>query len=84
MITNRIVHLQADYIFRIIRKPNGWRPHQFDQAPSTGHLLACEIISEDFVASYAEARDDLMRFNGQVLTHGLDQWAMIVAPSGGL
>jgi hypothetical protein len=79
MIKNRIVQLQADYVFRVIRKPAGWQPCRFDQFPSGG-----EVIAECYVASYAEAYDDMVRCNRLALDRDLDQWAIIQAPCGGL
>ena len=79
MIKNRIVQLQADYIFLIVRKPNGWQPTGVDEVPRGG-----EILSEQYVASYAEAYDDLVRCNKLALERDLNKWAVILAPSGGL
>ena len=79
MLKNRIVHSQADYIFLIIRKPNGWQPSRVDQVPPGG-----EVLAEHYVASYAEAQDDLLRCNKLAMDRDLDQWGVILAPSGGL
>ncbi|MFT5523623.1 MAG: hypothetical protein ACI9G1_002860 [Pirellulaceae bacterium] len=79
MIRNRVFHQHADFIFLVIRKPDGWEPTQFDDVPPRG-----EVLSEDFVASHAEAHDDLQRCNQLALDLKLDKWAVIQAPSGGL
>ena len=77
MIKNRIVSTHADYIFVIVRKPNGWQASRIDEVPR-----GCEILSEQYVASYAEAYDDLVRCNRLSMERDLDQWAVIQAPSG--
>jgi len=79
MIKNRVFQAHGDFVFLIIRKPENWEPTQVDQAPPGG-----EILSKHYVASYAEAHDDLQRCNQIALDGKLDTWAVIQPPSGGL
>jgi hypothetical protein len=74
MSNNRITQGQPDYIFLIVRKPSGWRPRNYFDVPPRG-----EIVSKTYVASYAEAHDDLKRCNRLSLHHSLDTWAVIQA-----
>ncbi len=79
MIKNRMIRTQPDYIFLIVRKPDGWTPTSVDDVP-----MDQEIVSHQYVASYAEAYDDLLRCNRLSLKRNLDQWAVIQAPGGTL
>lgn len=79
MIKNRIVQSQADYLFLILRKPEGWEPTRLDQVPPSG-----EILSEHYVASYAEAYDDMIRCNRIALERNLDKWSVIQHSGGSL
>jgi len=79
MIKNRIANLQPDYIFAIIDKPEGWEPKRIDEIPPEG-----KIVVKEYVASYEEALDDLVRCNKLSLARGLDTWAMVLSPGGGL
>jgi len=79
MLKNRIAHSQTDYLFLIIRKPRGWQPSSIADVPSGG-----EVLSEHFVASYAEAHEDLVRCNELAMSRDLHRWAVIQAPCGGL
>lgn len=79
MIKNRIVPTHADYIFLIVRKPLGWQPTTVDEVPPGG-----EPLEKQYVASYAEAHDDLVRCNQLSQDWGLDKWAVIQAPNGQL
>ena len=77
MLQNRIVNSQADYLFLIVRKPEGWEPSRIEEVPRGG-----KVLSQQFVASYAEAYDDLVRCNKLALDRGLDKWAVIQALGG--
>lgn len=74
MSQNRVTQGQPDYIFLIVRKPNGWRPRNYFEKPPHG-----EIVSKTYVASYEEAHDDLQRCNNLALYHSLDTWAVVHA-----
>jgi hypothetical protein len=78
-IRNRIIHFQPDYILAIVRRPSGWHPPRIDAVPP-----GQEIVSKDYVASYEEAYDDLVRSNHLSLERGLDTWAMIQSPEASL
>ena len=80
MKTNdRIAMLQADYLFMIVRRPTGWEPSKPDDVPSGG-----EVLSVDYVASYAEAQEDMVRCNQLALRQGLDKWAVVQSGGGSL
>jgi hypothetical protein len=72
MFENRFEFSQPDYIFVVIRKPQGWRPSNYFDVPPSGRVL-----SKSRVASYAEAHDDLVRCNRLSLHRSLDRWAVI-------
>lgn len=72
MTRNRIANLRPDYIFLIVRKPRGWTPLHCEDIPPAG-----EIVSKQFVASYEEAHDDLVRCNELAMHRGLDNWAVV-------
>ncbi|QDU92462.1 hypothetical protein [Lignipirellula cremea] len=79
MINNRVFRTQADYLFLIVRMPIGWKPTRLEETPDHD-----EVLSQHFVASYAEAYDDLVRCNRLAMEQGLDEWAVIQAPGGEL
>ena len=72
MSNNRMTEGQPDYVFLIVRKPEGWRPRNYFDIPPRG-----EVVSKTYVASYDEAHDDLQRCNRLSLHHGLDTWAVV-------
>ena len=74
MTRNRLTEGQPDYVFLIIRKPDGWRPRNYFDTPPRG-----EVVSKAYVASYEEAHDDLKRCNRLSLYNSLDTWAVIQA-----
>ena len=74
MFQNRITQGQPDYLFLIVRRPHGWRPRNYFDVPPHG-----EVVSKDYVASYAEAHDDLQRCNRWSLHNSLDTWAVVQA-----
>ena len=74
MSHNRLTQGQPDYVFLIVRKPAGWRPRNYFDSPPQG-----EIVSKTYVASYAEAHDDLQRCNRLSLHNSLDTWAVVHA-----
>ena len=76
---NRIRHNQADYLLVIVRKPEGWSPSSLEDVPDQSHILSVAPV-----ASFAEAKDDLLRCNRLVLDRKLDKWAVIHSPSGDL
>jgi hypothetical protein len=78
-MTNRIAHLQPDYIFLTIRRPQGWVPEGFGDRPPKA-----EVLSSEHVASFEEARDDLLRINRLSVRHNLDTWAVVISPDAGL
>lgn len=69
---NRIFIVQPDYIFSIVRPEAGWSPRSAEDRPA-----GFEVVSQDFVASYEEARDDLLRTNQQAMAQGIGLWAVI-------
>ena len=73
-MTNRFTHGQPDYLFLIVRTPKGWRPKNYFDVP-----VNYEILSTTFVASYAEAHDDLKRCNRHALQNSIGQWAIVQA-----
>ena len=79
MIKNRLPQLQADYIFAIVRTPLDWSPEGIDDLPPAGHL-----ISREYVASFQEAYEDLVRCNQLAMQRGLREWAIIHSPGGDL
>ena len=74
-IKNRLALPQVDYILAIVRCPAGWKPTAIDAIPPHA-----EILSEDSVASFEEARDDRTRCNSLCLRHQLNRWAVILHP----
>jgi hypothetical protein len=76
---NRLANYQPDYLFTIVRKPLGWHPKDLDDIPPSG-----EILSLDYVPSYTEAYDDLLRCNQLALEQNLGKWAVIQCPDGNL
>ena len=74
MPKNRITQGQPDYVFLLVRKPEGWRPRNYYDVPVTA-----EVLSKTFVASYEEAHDDLERCNRLALRRSLDVWAVVQA-----
>ena len=77
MITNRIANVQADYVLMIVCKPPQWQPTQIDDVPPSG-----EFVCKDYVASFEEAFDDLVRCNKLSIERKLDTWAVIQSPGG--
>lgn len=69
---NRISFQQPDYLFMIVRAPKGWRPKNYFDVPAS-----YEVLSNTYVASHAEAHDDLKRCNRIALRESLDTWAVI-------
>ena len=78
-IKNRISGTQADYLFMIVRRPPGWQPESPIDIPPRG-----EVLSVDYVASFEEARDDLIRCNQLALMKNLDKWAVVQSGGGEL
>ena len=78
-IKNRIATMQPDYLLKIVRRPKGWQPRQLHDIPP-----ASEVLSVDHVASYQEARDDLLRCNRLSLEERLDRWAILESSGGDL
>ena len=78
-IKNRIANAKPDYLFKIVRRPEGWQGETLEDVPPDG-----EVLSVDYVASFAEARDDLLRCNGLSLEKNLDQWALVQSAGGEL
>lgn len=72
MSENRLTSTKPDFVFTIIRKPEGWRPRNYFDKPPYGRVL-----SKSLVASYEEAHDDLVRCNRLALHQALDTWAVI-------
>lgn len=79
MSTNRIYQTQPDYLLVLVRKPPNWQPAGIDDFPPVA-----EPLSMEYVASYEEAYDDLERCNTLSIERGLDTWAVIQCPEGGL
>ena len=77
-VTDRLGLPQVDSILAIVR-PKDWKPTSVESRPSS-----YELLSQDLVASYEEACDDLLRCNQLALRKGLDQWAVIFHPGGDL
>ena len=78
-IKNRITTARTDYLFKIVRRPQGWQPGTVDDIPPGG-----EVLSVDYVASFDEARDDMLRCNGLSLEKNLDKWAVVQSAAGEL
>lgn len=74
MFTNRITHGQPDYLFMLVKKPVGWRPRNYFDVPPHG-----KVVSTSYVASYAEAHEDLKRCNQWSLHNSLETWAVVQA-----
>lgn len=77
MITNRIANLQADYVLAIVYKPSHWQPTDIDDVPPSG-----ELVCKEYVASFEEVFDDLVRCNKLSIERNLDTWAVIQSPGG--
>lgn len=73
---NRLEQAHADYVFIIVRRPAGWQPRAVDDVPPES-----KILQREYVASYEEAHDDLVRCNQYALGQELDEWAVILHPS---
>ena len=78
-IKNRITNARNDYLFKIVRRPEGWQPETVEDIPPAG-----EVLSVDYVASFEEARDDLLRCNSLSLEKNLDKWAVVQSAGGEL
>lgn len=76
---NRVFRNQPDYLFQIVRRPAGWRPSRLDDVPPE-----YELVSTTPVASFPEARDDLLRCNRLALRKNMPVWAVIQSPGAGL
>ena len=76
---NRIAFYQPDFLFMIVKRSADWKPEDPNDVPTGG-----EVLSVEYVASFVEARDDLLRCNKIALEHNLDKWAVIQCPDGGL
>ena len=72
MSEDKLTSIKPDFVFTIIRKPEGWRPRNYFDKPPYGRVL-----SKSLVASYEEAHDDLVRCNRLALHRFLDTWAVI-------
>ena len=72
---NRLSHPHADYLLTMVRRPRNWQPTRIDDVPADS-----EILSQEPVASFQEAYDDLIRCNGLAVRRNLDTWAVIVHP----
>jgi hypothetical protein len=72
---NRLSGTQADYIFAIVRRPAGWKPKSLRDVPPKS-----EIFSQEPVASFEEACEDLIRCNQLAMRHRLKKWAVILHP----
>lgn len=70
---------QADYLFIIVRPSRDWQPTALDDVPDDG-----EILSVDYVASFDEAREDLIRCNHLALRHQINKWAIVQSTGGEL
>jgi len=74
--TNRLAKARTDCLLLIVRKPDHWKPTGDDDEPPVSHVL-----SVTQVASYEEAREDLIRCNQLSLRHNLNEWAVVHTPS---
>ena len=73
MSENRLTSTKPDFVFTIIRKPEGWTATQlFRQASFYGRGS-----SKSLVASYEEHHDHLVHCNRFALHQALDTWAII-------
>ena len=69
---NRLASAKPDFLLTIVRKPENWRPKNHFEEPLFGR-----VVSQNLVASYEEAYDDLVRCNRLSLLKSLDTWAVI-------
>ena len=76
---NRIFRVQADYLLIIVQRPAGWKPKRLDDIPPAG-----EVLSVAHVASFAEARDDVLRCNRIAMRENLPRWAVVQSAGGEL
>ena len=76
---NRLSHPHADYLLTIVRPPRNWQPASNDDVPADS-----EILSQEPVASFQEAFDDLIRCNELAVRRNLDTWAVIVHPGSNI
>lgn len=74
-VKNRLQHLHADYLFAIVQPPLGWNPSSLDEVPA-----GAKVLSQEPVASYEEAFDDLVRCNKLAVKQRLEQWAVVFHP----
>ena len=72
---NRLSGPHADYIFAIVRSRAGWKPKSLRDVPPKS-----EILSQQPVASFEEASDDLVRCNQLAIRKKLNMWAIILHP----
>jgi hypothetical protein len=76
MMTNRfsspMIQPQADYLLTIVRRPPGWLPESVDSVPHHG-----DVLDEHLVASFAEAKEDMLRCNEIALRCNIDKWAIV-------
>ena len=79
VIKNRIARVQADYLFMILRPPEGWQPKAAQDIPPGG-----KVLSVDYVASFDEAHDDLLRCNVLYLRKKFEMWAIVQSAGGDL
>lgn len=71
-VKNRLTSCHADFVLAIVRRPTGWTPEFVNDVPPGD-----EVLRTDYVASYDEAFDDLVRVNLHALDKDLPQWAVI-------
>jgi hypothetical protein len=74
-ITNQMIQPHADYILAIVRRPPGWHPESLDSVPLNG-----DVLVEHLVASFAEAKEDMVRCNQIALRCNIDKWAVVKHP----
>ena len=72
---NRLSGTQADYIFALVRRRAGWKPQSLKDVPPNS-----EILSQEPVASFEEASEDLFRCNRLAIRKKLNMWAVILHP----
>lgn len=78
-INNRIAGLQADFLFMIVKRPRGWRPQSPLETPPV-----VEPLSVDYVASFDEAREEMIRCNTLAIKHNLAKWAVVESVGGNI
>lgn len=76
---NRIFRNQPDFLLVIVRRPRGWRPSSLEDVPD-----GAAAVSRTPVASYGEARDDLLRCNRLAMQTNSRLWAVIECPGADL